>query len=101
MPTVFGVQSTFGVTAPTGYKQSSESVQEVETATIKNEIGKVVVAQAKPRNKTTITVVCKGEAVLATIPTGSDYTALTLTSTKYSETNDDFPTSEVTGTLFA
>jgi hypothetical protein len=89
MPT-FGVTSTFGVTAPTGFLQSSEKTQECETATIKGPEGKVEEARQKPRSKTTITVV----------PSAADFSTLTLTSTKFNETNDDFPTSEVVGTLF-
>ncbi len=100
MPT-FGVTDTFGLTAPLGYLQSSEKTQEVETATIKSAIGKVVVAQAKPRSKATITVRTKGEAVLSTVTTGVDFNALTVTSAKFSETNDDFATAEVTGILFS
>jgi len=99
MPT-FGVTSTYGLTPPTGYLQSSEQTAEVETATIKNAIGRVAEAQAKPRSKTTITVTCKGAAVLSTIPVATDFNAVTLTSSKFSETNDDFPTSEITGVLF-
>ena len=99
MPT-FGVDNTFGLTAPTGgFLQSSERTQEVETATIKSAIGRVVVAQAKPRSKTTVTIRSKGVASLATV-TVADFSALTVTSSKYNETNDDFPTSEITGTLF-
>ena len=96
----FGVQNTYGVTAPAGYAQSAEKTTEVEVATIKGTTGFTVVAQAKPRSKTTITVRSKGEAALAAVPVGNDYTAITVTSAKYSETNDDFPTSEVTATLF-
>lgn len=97
----FGVNSTYGVTAPAGYAQSAEKTVEVEVATIKGTTGFTVVAQAKPRSKTTITVRSKGEAVLTTVPVGgSDFTSTTVTSAKYSETNDDFPTSEVTATLF-
>lgn len=101
MPTVFGVDSTFGLTAPTGYLQSSERTQEVETATIKGATGRVVEAQAKPRSKTTIVVRTKGDAVITAVPVGSDYTALTVTGSKFTESNDDFGTAEVTGTLFA
>jgi hypothetical protein len=100
MPT-FGVTSTFGVTAPTGFLQSSEKTQECETATIKGPEGKVEEARQKPRSKTTITVRSKGAAALATVvPSAADFSTLTLTSTKFNETNDDFPTSEVVGTLF-
>lgn len=96
----FGVESTFGLTPPTGsFTQSSERTKEVETATIKGATGRVVLAQAKPRNKTTVTVRSKGVATLSTVAIGN-FTQLTVTSSKYSETNDDFPTSEITGTLF-
>lgn len=96
----FGVTDTFGLTAPTGFLQSSEKTQEVETATIKGATGQVEEARAKPRSKTTVTVRCKGAAVLSTVPAGQDFSTLTITSSKFSETNDDFPTSEITGTLF-
>jgi hypothetical protein len=96
----FGVTDTFGLTAPTGFLQSSEKTQEVETATIKGATGQVEEARAKPRSKTTVTVRCKGTAVLSTVPSGQNFTTLTVTSSKFSETNDDFPTSEITGTLF-
>jgi hypothetical protein len=100
MPTAFGVTDTFGLTAPTGFLQSSEQTVEVETATIKGATGRVEEARAKPRTKTTVTVRCKGAAVLSTVPSGSDFTAITLTSSKFNETNDDFPTSEITGVLY-
>jgi hypothetical protein len=80
--------------------QSSEKTQEVETATIKGATGQIEEAQAKPRSKTTVTVRCKGSAVLSAVPAGQDFSTLTITSSKFSETNDDFPTSEITGTLF-
>jgi hypothetical protein len=80
--------------------QSSEQTAEVETATIKGATGRVVEAQPKPRTKTTVTVTCKGSAVLSTVPVATDFNAITLTSSKFSETNDDFPTSEITAVLF-
>ena len=100
MPT-FGVASTFGLTVPTGsFAQSSEQTQEVETATIKNALGRVALAEAKPRSKTTVTLRTKGVGSLSAV-TVADFSTLTVTSSKYNETNDDFPTSEITGTLFA
>lgn len=95
----FGVSTTFGLTAPTGYLQSSEMSVDIEIATIKSAIGQVVEAQAKPRSTTTVTVKTKGTASLSSVTSG-DMTGLTITSAKYSETNDDFGTSEVVGTLF-
>lgn len=96
----FGVTSTFGITPPSGsFTQSSERTVEVETATIKGTTGRVVVAQAKPRTKTTVTVRSKGETGLSSISV-ADFSSLTITSSKYSETNDDFATQETVGTLF-
>lgn len=96
----FGVTSTFGLTPPTGsFAQSSEQTQEVETATIKGANGRVLVAQAKPRSKTTVTLRTKGETGLSAV-TVADFSSLTITSSKYSETNDDFATQEIVGTLF-
>jgi hypothetical protein len=96
----FGVSSTFGVTAPSGFLQSSESSTDVEVATIKNATGQVAEVQAKPRTLQTVTVKTKGTASLSTIATG-DFSGMTITSSKYGETNDDFGTSEVTGSLYA
>jgi hypothetical protein len=95
----FGVSSTFGLTAPTGYLQSSESSTDIELATIKNQTGQVVEAIAKPRSTTTVTLKTKGTAALSSVTSG-DMTGITITSAKFSETNDDFGTSEVVGTLF-
>lgn len=71
----------------------------METATIKGTTGRVVIAQAKPRTKTTVTVRSKGETGLSSISV-ADFSSLTITSSKYSETNDDFATQETVGTLF-
>jgi hypothetical protein len=100
MPATFGVTSTFGLTAPTGYLQSSEETVEIEIATIKNEIGRVVEAINKPRSTTTVNVKTKGTAALSAVSSGANFTGLTVTSSKYSETNDDFGSSELTGILY-
>ena len=66
MPT-FGVDSTFGLTVPSGsFAQSSERTQEVETAIIKNAIGRVIVAQRGelPRPKD----VKPGWSAIASVP---------------------------------
>jgi hypothetical protein len=96
----FGVSSTFGVSAPTGYLQSSERSVDKEIATIKGADGKTAEAIPKPRSVTTVTLKTKGAAVLGTVGAGS-MSGMTVTGAKYSETNDDFGTSEVTGTLYA
>lgn len=95
----FGVQSTFGATQPPGYLQSSEQSTDIEIATIKSAIGQVVEAQQKPRSITTVTIKTKGTAALSSITAG-DMTGMTITSSKYSETNDDFGSSEITATQY-
>jgi hypothetical protein len=96
----FGVNSTFGLTAPAGYLQSSERSVDVEIASIKGATGQTVEAIPKPRSTTTVTVKTKGTAGLSSVVTG-DFSALSVTSSKYGQTNDDFGTSEIVGTLYA
>lgn len=98
MPITFGADS-FGVTKPAGYLQESSEDQTIEIATIRNEIGKTLVAQAKPRSQTITTVKTKSDAALLTVPTSGEFTGATVTSSKMSQTNDDFSTSEATYTL--
>jgi hypothetical protein len=100
MPATFGVTSDFGSTAPQGYMQSSEQTVTCEIATIKNETGRVVEAQQKPRSLTTVTIKSKGSASLATVTSGTDFNGMTIVSSKYSESNDDFGTSETVGNLY-
>jgi hypothetical protein len=99
MPVSFGA-ALFGVTAPSGYLQESTQEEVVELATIRDADGQTVVVQAKPRSTTTTTVKTKGEADLDTVPEGA-FTGAKLTSSKVSQTNDDFSTAEATYTLFA
>jgi len=97
----FGVSSTFGGTSPTGgILQSSEQSIDKEIATIKGATGKTEVAQAKPRQIRTVTIKTKGSAGLVAVASG-DMSSGTVTGAKYSETNDDFPTSEVTTTFYS
>lgn len=96
----FGVTSTFGLTQPAGYLQSSERSVDVEIASIKGATGQTVEAIPKPRSTTTVTIKTKGTAALSTVVTG-DFTGLAITGAKYGQTNDDFGTSEITGTLYA
>jgi hypothetical protein len=99
MPVSFGAV-TFGVTAPEGFLQESSKEKAVELATIRNADGQTVEVQPKPRSTTTTTVKTKGEANLIAVPEGG-FTGAKLTSSKVSQTNDDFSTSEATYTLFA
>ena len=98
MPVSFGAV-TFGVTPPSGYLQESSEEYVVELATIRNEDGQTVVAQAKPRSTTTTNVKTKGEANLLAVPEGG-FSGAKLTSSKVSQSNDDFSTAEATYTLF-
>lgn len=99
MPVTFGA-TNFGVTAPSGYLQESSKEKTVELATVRDAEGQTVLVQAKPRSTTTTTVKTKGEADLESVPEGA-FTGAKLTSSKVSQTNDDFSTAEATYTLFA
>lgn len=99
MPISFGA-TAFGVTAPSGYIQESSQEKAVELATIRDVDGKTVVVIAKPRSITTTTVKTKGEVDLDAVAEGS-FSGAKITSSKVTESNDDFATSETTFTLFA
>ena len=87
------------MTAPSGYLQESSQETAVELATIKDATGQTVLVQPKPRSTTTTTLKTKGEDDLLTVPQGA-FAGAKLTSSKVSQTNDDFSTSEATYTLF-
>jgi len=91
---------TFGVAAPTGYLQESSQEQAIEISTIRNELGQVIVAQAKPRSETKTTVKTKSDAVLVTVPEG-DFSGATCVEASLAQTNDDFSTSSATFILHA
>jgi DnaJ-class molecular chaperone len=102
MPATFGVTDTYGQIIPTGgYAQTVEDSSTVEVATIKDETGQVKVAQAKPRKMQTVTIKSKGVASLSTVVNGDMGSSLAITGAKFSQTNDDFSTSEVTLTLYS
>jgi hypothetical protein len=98
MPVSFGA-ITFSLTAPSGFLQESSQETAVELATIKDATGQTALVQPKPRSTTTTTLKTKGEDDLLTVPQGS-FAGAKLTSSKVSQTNDDFSTSEATYTLF-
>ena len=99
MPVTFGA-TNFGVALPSGYLQESTQEEVVELSTIRDADGQTVVVQRKPRSTTTTTVKTKGEADLETVPEGA-FTGAKLTSSKVSQTNDDYSTAEATYTLFS
>jgi len=97
----FGVNNYFSGTAPSaGCVQESSLELACEVATIKGPNGQTRQAQAKPLVTGTVTIKSKGSAVLAYIGSNQDMSAMTITSTKYTESNNDFPTSEVTSTFY-
>jgi len=98
----FGVTHLYELTVPTNaYAQASDSSQDVEVATIKNADGLTVVAQAKPRSKKTVSIKTKGATGLTILHANATITGMAITSSKVSETNDDFATVEITGTIYA
>ena len=97
MSITFGADA-FGVTPPSGYLQESSQEKTIEIATIRDETGKVVVAQAKPRSETKTTVKTKSDAALISVPLGN-FSGATCTEASMSQTNDDFATSSATYTL--
>jgi len=88
----------FGVTAPTGYLQESSQESTLELSTIRDENGKTVIVQPKPRSMTTTTVKAKGDADFTSIAITSMGSTATVTGAKVSQTNDDFTTAEITYT---
>lgn len=103
MPATFGVESTFGLTAPAGgHVQESSSEASVEVATIRNAQGITVKAVPKPMVTKTVTLKGKGDAALAAVAAGAfSANTLRVTSAKQSESNDDFPDFEITGTAYS
>jgi hypothetical protein len=101
MPASFGVTDQFGGTAPTGgWVQSSESTETCEVATIRNETGATIAAQAKGVATKVVVIKSKGDVSVTAPSTGSVGTGK-VTSAKVTESNDDFSTAEVTFTSYA
>jgi hypothetical protein len=97
----FGITSNFNGVAPSqGCIQETSLEITCEVATIKGPNGQTKQAQAKPLRTGTVTIKSKGSAVLATMSSSRDMTGMTVTSSKYTESNNDFPTSEVTSTYY-
>jgi hypothetical protein len=95
MPT-FGVPSTYGLTAPAGYAQEASQDSSIDVATLKDTTGTIVAAQKKKLVTITTTVKSKGETDLVSVYLGAISSTKVVTSSKVSESNEDFPTSEVT-----
>ena len=100
MSATFGVQTTFGITAPAGFLQESSQEKSAETATIRDFNGHTVKVIIKPTTTVKVTVKTKGEVVLTAVEQGEFGSSLKITESKYDQSNTDFSTSEVTGTKY-
>ena len=102
MPAHLGVSSTFGLSAPAGgYVQESSREDSVEIATLRNESGVTVKAVPKPLVTRSVSIKGKGDANLAAVASGSFAEGvLRVTEAKQSESNEDFPDFEITGTAY-
>ena len=101
MPASFGITSNFGLTTPTGGTvEESSSEDEVEAKTIKNETGTTCRAVPSKMIKTTVSIKGRGTSNVA-VAAGALSGAVKVTSVKNSESNDDFPTYEMTGISYA
>ncbi len=102
MPAHLGVATTFGLSAPAGgYVHESSREDSIEIATIRNESGVTVKATPKPMVTRTVNLKGKGDANLAAVSSGAFAAGqLRVTEAKQSESNDDFPDFEITGTAY-
>jgi hypothetical protein len=102
MPAHLGVATNFGLSAPAGgYVHESSREDSIEIATIRNESGVTVKAVPKPMVTRTVNLKGKGDANLAAVAAGSFAAGvLRVTEAKQSESNDDFPDFEISGTAY-
>jgi hypothetical protein len=101
MPATFGLTNDTGLLAPTGgIIQECSSESETNVKTIRNEAGVTVAAVTDKMVKTTHTIKGKGVG-LAAVAAGTIAAGVTqITSAKSTESNEDFPEFEVTGTSY-
>ncbi len=100
MPANFGVTSTFGLSAPSGgVVEESSTEDEVEAKTIRDETGTTCRAIPSRMVKTTVSIKGRGRSDVS-VAAGTFSGSVKVTSVKNSETNDDFPTFEVTGVKY-
>jgi hypothetical protein len=100
MPADFGAKIFGGITAPSGFIQESSIEYSGELATIRESDGHTVKAFYKPTTTVKSTVKTKGETVLTSTEMGSMGGSFKITESKYDQSNQDFPTSEVTATKY-
>jgi hypothetical protein len=100
MPADFGINNTFGLSAPSGgVVEESSTEDEVEAKTIRDENGTTCRAVPSRMIKTTVTIKGRGRSDLS-VAAGSLSGSVKVISVKNSETNEDFPTFEVTGVKY-
>jgi uncharacterized protein YccT (UPF0319 family) len=102
MPVTFGVQNTYGLSAPAvGYVTEATRKRTVELATVQDENGVTVKAKAKKLITEDVSAKGKGDAELADVTAGSFSAGVVkVTSAKQSETSDEFPDWEQSGQAF-
>jgi hypothetical protein len=101
MPASFGITDQFGGTAPSGgWVQSTESTETCEVATIRDQYGKTVAAEAKGVATKVVVIKSKGD-VSVTAPSTGIVGSGKVTSAKITESNDDFSSAEVTFTSYS
>lgn len=92
----WGVTDWFGVDyAPPGCVQESSLEITCEVATIRGDTGITMAAIDKPLRTGKISIKSKGGTGLVPVNTGAQTTEICVISAKYSQSNDDFATSEL------
>jgi len=102
MAVTFGVQNTYGLSAPTvGYVTEATRKRSIEVATVQDEMGVTRKAKAKKLVTEDVSIKGKGDAELADVVAGSFSAGVVkVVSAKQSETDDEFPDFEQTGQAF-
>lgn len=94
----FGITHDWDQQEPAGYLQEVSRDFTAEPATIKSNMGVTQVAITKPRSETKVVAKAKGNVDIATIASGSymDNGTFYVVGFKYTESQDDFATTEWT-----
>jgi hypothetical protein len=103
MPATFGLTNDTGLTTPAGGTIEECSIEsEVEAKTIKDQTGTTCRAMPSPMIKTNYMAKGRGTAALSLVTAGAMTAgAVQAISVKNTESNDDFPTYEITGVSYA
>src|SRR4051812_47632004 len=101
MPATFGLTNDTGLTPPAGgIIQECSSESETNVKTIRNEIGVTVAAVTDKMVKTTHQIKGKGAGMAAVAAAAITPGVTQITSSKSTESNEDFPEFEVTGVSY-